>query len=107
MKLDITITNPIILAPRNSTSSQVLEADLGKIIINNKFVHPQNDLSSRQDVTEIISLGITAMNLACGDFQDAKFVNKSQVLLDTSLTLQIARSLHAEKLDMKVIRKVV
>lgn len=102
MKMDFTITNPIILAPRNSTSSDVIEADLGKIVINNKFSYPQNELSSRNDISEVISLGITAMNLATGEFNDGQVTNKNQVLLDTSLTLQITRSLHSESSDMKI-----
>ena len=62
IKYSISMYNPYVIAPRNSQSEELLEADLGRIAIQNKF----EKTKELGDVLELTFVHFVAVNLKVG-----------------------------------------
>jgi hypothetical protein len=82
MKLDILVSNPIIILPRNSYSPDIISADLGNIKLTNKF----------ENKHEQLALSIVSLNLAYGKFSDNEIIISQRILGHTDIQLDVTRN---------------
>jgi hypothetical protein len=98
MKYEIVILNPIIMVPRNSNTEEVIQADLGKISINNKL-QLEPTLQS-----EVIQLHISSINLTTGRHSNTNnsIIISDTILQRTDIQLSITRPLNPEDKHMNL-----
>lgn len=106
LQFEIQVEEPIILIPKSSTSEEVVEANLGRISMENHFeIKGENRQSG--DISESIHLSIKDIHLACGKYLGKNVMQGSSTVLQrTDMELAIGRSLNPPTSEIKVDLKV-
>ena len=63
IKFDIRLAAPCIIAPRSSCSDERLEANLGRIVLTNRFTHKESPSSSYKVLVDSLEVNLTRLEL--------------------------------------------